>query len=113
MASSSRKVASSTSDAPKIQPLELFPVAAFMPGKWMHPSTFANSAVEFEETMKAVGWNEALSFHGTWYHDPYALFWNNAQAVGGTIVGDWEGNKIIISQDTVGKVLGVLISAKF
>ena len=61
------------------------------------------------ETMKAVGWNEALNFHGTWYHDPYALFWNNAQAVGGTIVGDWEGNKIIISQDAIGKILGVQV----
>ena len=78
-----------------------------MPGKWVHPSTFANSVAKFEETMKAVEWNEALSFHGTWYHDPYALFWNNAEAVGGTLVGDWEGNKIIISQDAIRKVLGV------
>ena len=78
MASSSKKMATSTADATKFQPLELFPVASFMLGKWVHPSTFADSTVEFEETMKAVGWNEALSFHETWYHDPYALFWNNA-----------------------------------
>ena len=107
MASSSKKIATSAADASKFQPLELFPMPAFMPGKWVHPSTFANSAVEFVETMKAIGWNKALSFHGAWYHDPYALFWNNAEAVGGTLVGDWEGNKIIISQDVVGKVLGV------
>ena len=73
----------------------------------MHPSTFANSSVEFVEITKKVGWNEALSFHGTWYHDPYALFWNNAQVVGGAIVGDWEGTKIIVSQDVIAKVLGV------
>lgn len=91
MASSSRKVTSSATDALKFQPLELFSVSAFMPGKWVHPSTFANSVVEFVEIMKKMGWNDALSFHSTWYHDPYALFWNNAQVVGGTIVGDWEG----------------------
>ena len=107
MASSSKKVATSTADAPKFQALELFPVSAFNTGKWVHPATFANSAVEFEEIMKKVGWNEALSFHATWYHDPYALFWNNAKTVGGTIIGDWEGTKIIISQDAIGKVLGV------
>ena len=107
MASSSKKVATSTVDAPKFQALELFPVSAFNTGKWVHPSTFANSAVEFVEIMKKVGWNEALSFHSAWYHDPYALFWSNAQAGGGTIVGDWEGTKIIISQDVIGRVLGV------
>ena len=88
MASSSKKVATSAAEESKFQALELFPVLAFMPGKWVHPSTFTNSAVEFVETMKVVGWDEALSFHGAWYHDPYALFWNNAQAVGGTLVGD-------------------------
>ena len=107
MASSSKKVASSTAEDSKFQVLELFPVPAFHLGKWVQPKTFANSSVEFVEMMKAIGWNEALSFHGAWYHDPYALFWNNAQAVGGTLVGDWEGNKIIISQDAIGKVLGV------
>ena len=53
--------------------------------------------MEFVEIMKKVGWNKALSFHATWYHEPYALFWNNAQTIGDTIVGDYEGTKIIIS----------------
>ena len=40
---------------------------------------------------------------------PYILFWNNAQTVGGTITGDWEDTKIIISQDMIGRVLGVQV----
>ena len=107
MASSSKKVASSFAEASKFTPLELFPVSAFMPGKWVHASTFVNSSVEFMEICKKIGWNDAPSFHGAWYHNPYALFWNNAQTVGGTIVGDWESTKIIISQDVIGRVLGV------
>ena len=88
MASSSKKVASSTAEDSKFQVLELFPVPAFHPGKWVHPKTFADSSVEFVEMMKAIGWNEALSFHCAWYHDPYTIFWNNAQVVCGTIVGE-------------------------
>ena len=97
MASSSKKVASATTGASKFTPLELFPVSAFMPGKWVQASTFANSSVEFTKICKKIGWNEALSFHGAWYHNPYALLWNNAQTIGRTIVGDFEGTKIIIS----------------
>ena len=74
MASSSKKVVTSAAEDSKFQVLELFPVSAFNPGKWVHPDTFASSAVEFVEIIKKVGWNEALSFHCTWYHDPYALF---------------------------------------
>ena len=107
MASSSKKVATSAAEDSKFQVLELFPVSAFNPGKWVHPDTFASSSVEFVEIMKKVGWNDALSFHCAWYHDPYAIFWNNAQVVGGTIVGEWENSKIIISQDVIGKILGV------
>ena len=74
MASSSKKVASSTAEDSKFQVLELFPVSAFQPGKWILPKTFADSSVEFVELMKAIGWNEALSFRCPWYHDPYAIF---------------------------------------
>ena len=106
MVSPSKKTASFSAKDSKIQPLELFPVPAFNPGKWV-PKTFANSSVEFMEIMKKIGWNDALSFRCPWYHDPYAIFWYNAKVVGGTIVGEWEDSKIIISQDVIGKVLGV------
>ena len=105
--SSSKKVASSAAEESNFQVLELFPVSAFNPGKWVNPSIFVNSSMEYVEIMKKIGWNDALHFHRAWYHDPYAIFWNNAKAVGGTIVGDWEDNKIIISEDVIGKILGV------
>ena len=107
MASSSKKVALSAAESPKFQALELFPVSAINPGKWVQSKTFADSSVEFVEIMKKAGWNDALSFHYAWYHDPYAIFWSNAKVVGGTIVGEWEDSKIIISQDVIGKILGV------
>ena len=104
--SSSKKVASSAAEESNFQVLELFPVSAF-PRKWVNPSIFANSSVEYVEIMKKIGWNDALRFHRAWYHDPYAIFWSNAKVVGGTIVGEWEDSKIIISQDVIGKILGV------
>lgn len=107
MTSSSKKVASSTAEAPKFQTLELFPVSAFNTGKWVHPKTFVNSAVDFVDIMKKVGWNDALSYYATWYHDPYAIFWSNAKVVRGTIIGEWENSKIIISEDVIGRILGV------
>ena len=63
--------------------------------------------MDYEDIIKKTGWNGALTFHCAWYHDPYAIFWNNAKVVGGTIIGDWEDHKIIISEDVIGKVLGV------
>ena len=74
MASSSKKTASASASSSKFTPLELFPTSAFMPRKWVQASTFANSCVEFTEIYKKIGWNDALSFHGAWYHDLYALF---------------------------------------
>ena len=105
--SSSKKIVPTTAEDSDFQVLELFPVSAFNPGRWVNPNTFANSSVEYVEIMKKIGWNEALRFHRAWYHDPYAIFWSNAKVIGGTIVGEWEDNKIIISEDVIGKILGV------
>ncbi len=72
--SSSKKIIPTTAKDSDFQVLELFPVSAFNPGRWVNPKIFANSAVEFVEIMKKTGWNNAMSFHRAWYHDPYAIF---------------------------------------
>ena len=68
--SSSKKIVPTTAKDSDFQVLELFPVSAFNPGRWVNPKIFANSSVEYVEIMKKTGWNDALCFHRAWYHDP-------------------------------------------
>jgi hypothetical protein len=102
----------SSKNAPKFSTLELFPPSAFMVGKWVNSATFNNSALDYTGICQSIGWNDAMGFHCTWYHDPYALFWFTATKTGGTIVGTFEGRTIVISQNAIGKALGVKAEGK-
>lgn len=99
MAHKGKTVASSSNVDPNVGPLELFSVSAFMHGKWIRATTFNNSSLFFAETCKTIGWNNALEKHNGWYHEPCAIFWHSVSMVNGTLVGEYEGNTIVVSQD--------------
>lgn len=50
-----------------------------------------------------------LSKQNGWFHKPYALLWNFARTVASTIVGEYEDNTIVVSQDVIGSFLGVKV----